>query len=83
MNEREKTMHSILRQELRRHHFFGGGIIISREDAPEFEKALARAEYELGLLDPEVAVKVYGFSEVVKDDLVEPVPADITSRGTV
>ncbi len=52
-----------LRLQLRRYHYHGGEINISRLEAPIYERALAAAARELGLLDKETAVKVYGFCE--------------------
>ena len=52
-----------------RHHRFTGETDLSwlrKEDAEEFERIIAHAEYELGILDPEVNERQYGFGKGVE-----------------
>lgn len=60
-----------LQQMLRRYRFLGGTLDISREDAGEYERAIAWARYESEQLDERVAAKVYGFGQVTQDDVVD------------
>lgn len=61
MNEKQRDALKFLRCLLRRYRFQGGELAVNREAAQEYEEAIARAEYELGLLDERVAAEVYGF----------------------
>lgn len=55
MNQHQRDTLAFLRGMLRRYRCQGGEIMITCEAAKEYEEAIARAEYELGLLDERVA----------------------------